>query len=89
MINWIREFGWVMDDLARDKQWATWLIHGALALVIIFVVSRWPWTAPGLVYLWRELGQMWDRFVANEGFDWLDHVMDVAVPTVVGYVFLH
>lgn len=87
----LRNFGWwVSNGVAEQKwRWVSWLIHGVAALPFIWVTYHVPWAGPGLLFLYRELEQMWFRFLSGQELDWLDHVMDVLTPGFAGWYFLH
>ena len=82
-------FGWWAHEMSGKSLVFSWVTHGLLALPIVALVSWQPWTAPGAVFAYRELEQMWFRFLNDLPMLWLDHFMDVAVPALVGWWFLH
>lgn len=86
---WVLTLGWDIHHLAERSPVFTWITHGLLALPIVLLVRRVPWAAPGAVFAYRELEQMWFRFLNDLPMLWGDHFMDVAIPTVVGWLFLH
>lgn len=84
-----RGFGIWADVSSRDWPLFSWVTHGIMALPLVGIMLLSPvWVAPGLVFLYRELEQMWHRYIKKQEMDWLDHFMDVAVPTLVGWLLL-
>lgn len=87
--DWLRIFGLWAHVLSAKSVLFSWFAHGVMALPLVLLVAHLPWTAPGAVFFYREAEQVWHRFINKQGFLWGDHFMDVAVPTLVGWVFLH
>lgn len=85
---WLLTLGWDIHRLADRSPVFSWVTHGLLAIPLCLLVRWQPWTAPGAVFGYREGEQMWFRFLNDLPMKWLDHFMDVAAPTAVGWIWL-
>lgn len=85
----VRVFGLWMHTATAKWPLFSWFVHGVVALPLVAVVAWVPWLGPGVFFFYREAEQVWHRWLNKQGFVWVDHFMDVVVPLLVGWLFLH
>lgn len=84
----IRAIGLWLSAAAAKWPVLSWLMHGVAALPMVPVLLWQPWTGPGLFFLYREGEQVLHRWLNKQPLSVGDHVMDVLVPLLVGYVLI-
>lgn len=84
ILDFLFRFGWWAHEKSKSRLFS-WVTHALLGLPFVPLVIAAPWTAPGAFFLYRELEQVWHRFLRGEPLDPVDHVMDVAAPGLVGW----
>lgn len=84
----LRIFGLWAHVLSAKSPLFSWGVHAVMALPLVAALLWQPWLGPGLVFFYREAEQVWHRFINKQGFVWLDHIMDVVGPLLVGWFFL-
>jgi hypothetical protein len=68
----------------HGEDWRTWVAHAVFGLIIalVFGLAGWlGWQVAIAYYLIREIEQIIYAYVAKKPIDWVDAIMDVAVPT--------
>ena len=75
--------------MLKLPNYQTWIVHGLVAGVITAVLPLFgmtPFLAASFAvygYAFREADQIIRKEISGVPHDWLDHILDVAVPLVV------
>ena len=72
-------------DVQSRGRLFSWVTHGLMAIPLAVVFGP---LVPFAVFLYREGEQVLHRYLQDVPRDWLDHVMDVLVPALVGLLWL-
>lgn len=82
----LREVGvWAHERSAKSMVFS-WFWHALVILPGIVVTVRWPWSAGGVFFAYREGEQAFFAMLNKQPQPWADRVGDVLVPLAFGWL---
>lgn len=91
MTNRTRELLLWAYAMSSQHSWFTWVMHGLLAIPVAALLFMAPSLAVFVVFGYREAEQVLHKVLTKRTIPMMakvDHVLDVLVPGIVGYVIL-